>query len=59
MQGDKVLYLNMNRLIEKITLAKLDGPYIKVLNHLERVPQIILNYFGLQPLNQTMRVPLL
>lgn len=59
MQGHKVLYLNMNRLIEKITLAKLDGSYIKVLNHFERVPLIILDDFGLQPLDQTMRVALL
>lgn len=58
-QGYKVLYLNMNRLIEKITLAKLDGSYIKVLNHFERVPLIILDDFGLQPLNQTIRVALL
>lgn len=59
MQGHKVLYLNMNRLIEKITLAKLDGSYIKVLNHFERVALIILDDFGLQPLDQTMRVALL
>lgn len=59
MQGYKVLYLNMNRLIEKIMLAKLDGSYIKVLNHFERVPLIILDDFGLQPLDQTMRVALL
>jgi DNA replication protein DnaC len=58
-QGYKVLYLNMNRLIEKITLAKLDGSYLKVLNHFERVPLIILDDFGLQPLDQTMRVALL
>jgi DNA replication protein DnaC len=58
-QGYKVLYLNMNRLIEKITLAKLDGSYLKVLNHFERVPLIILDDFGLQPLEQTMRVALL
>ena len=58
-QGYKVLYLNMNRLIEKITLAKLDGSYLKVLNHFERVPLIILDDFGLQPLDQTIRVALL
>ena len=58
-QGYKVLYLNMNRLIEKITLAKLDGSYIKVLNHFERIPLIILDDFGLQPLDQTIRVALL
>ena len=35
-QGYKTTYLGMNRLIEKITLSKLDGTYIKLLNHLER-----------------------
>jgi DNA replication protein DnaC len=58
-QGYKVLYLNMNRLIEKITLAKLDGSYLKVLNQFERVPLVILDDFGLQTLDQTMRVAML
>ncbi|MEI6950702.1 IS21-like element helper ATPase IstB [Paraflavisolibacter sp. H34] len=59
LQGHKTLYLNMNRLIEKIMLAKLDGTYIKVLNQMERAPLIILDDFGLQPLDQTMKVALL
>jgi DNA replication protein DnaC len=58
-QGYKTLYLNMNRLIEKITLAKLDGSYIKLLNLFERVPLIILDDFGLQPLNNDLRLALL
>ncbi len=58
-QGYKTQYLNMNRLIEKITLAKLDGSYIKLLNHFERISLIILDDFGLQPLDQTIRVALL
>jgi DNA replication protein DnaC len=58
-QGYKTQYLNMNRFIEKITLAKLDGSYIKMLNHFERIQLIILDDFGLQPLDQTMRVALL
>ncbi len=33
-QGYKTSYLNMNRLIEKVTLSRLDGSYIKLLNHL-------------------------
>lgn len=58
-QGYKTQYMNMNRLIEKIILAKLDGSYIKLLNHFERIPLIILDDFGLQPLDQTIRVALL
>lgn len=59
LQGYKTVYLNMNRLIEKVTLSKLDGSYIKLLNHLERQTLIILDDFGLQPLSQEIRLTLL
>jgi DNA replication protein DnaC len=59
LQGYKTTYLNMNRLIEKVTLSKLDGSYIKLLNHLERQSLIILDDFGLQPLTQEIRLTLL
>ena len=49
----------MNRLIEKITISKLDGTYIKYLNFLERQTLIILDDFGLQPLNQDVKLALL
>ena len=49
----------MTRLIEKVTLAKLDGSYIKLLNHLERQTLIILDDFGLQNLGQDVRLTLL
>ena len=57
--GYKTTYLNMNRLIEKVALSKLDGSYIKLLNHLERQSLIILDDFGLQPLAQEIRLTLL
>lgn len=59
LQGQKTTYLNMNRFIEKVTLAKLDGTYIKLLNHLERQSLIILDDFGLQPLSQDIKLALL
>ena len=58
-QGYKTTYLNMTRLIEKVTLAKLDGSYIKLLNHLERQTLIILDDFGLQNPGQDVRLTLL
>jgi len=58
-QGHRTTYLNMNRLIEKITLAKLDGTYIKFLNYLERQTLIILDDFGLQTLCQDVKLALL
>jgi DNA replication protein DnaC len=57
--GHKTAYFNMNRFIEKMTLARLDGSFIKLLNHLERQSLIILDDFGLQPLNHDMRLALL
>ena len=58
-RGNKTTYLNMNRLIEKVTLSRLDGSYIKFLNILERQSLIILDDFGLQPMNQELRLTLL
>jgi DNA replication protein DnaC len=58
-QRYKTTYLNMNRLIEKISLSKLDGTYIKFLNYLERQTLIILDDFGLQPLSQDVKLALL
>jgi DNA replication protein DnaC len=49
----------MNRFIEKMTLARLDGSFIKLLNHLERQGLIILDDFGLQPLSHDIRLALL
>lgn len=36
LQGHKTTYLNMNRLIEKVTLSKLDGSYIKIIKPLRK-----------------------
>jgi DNA replication protein DnaC len=57
--GHKTMYLNMNRFIEKIHQAKLDGTFIKLLNQIEKTNLIILDDFGLQPLNTEARLALL
>jgi DNA replication protein DnaC len=59
LQGYKTTYLNTNRLIEKITLAKLDGSYLKMLNQMEKQQLVILDDFGLQPITQDVRLTLL
>mgnify|MGYP001765182174 CR=1 FL=1 len=59
LQGHRTVYLSMNRFIEKITLSKLDGTYLKLLNYLERQSLIILDDFGLQPMNQDVKLGLL
>lgn len=57
--GYKTLYLNLNRFTEKIMVAKLDGSFVKLLNQLEKVKLLILDDFGLAPLDQNTRLALL
>ena len=57
--GYKTLYLNLNRFTEKIMVAKLDGSFVKLLNQLERVNLLILDDFGLAPMDQNTRLALL
>lgn len=59
LMGYKTIYLNMNRFIEKIMLAKLDGTFIKVLNQIAKARLLVLDDFGLQPLNAETRLALL
>lgn len=59
MMGYKVYYANMNRLSEKIMLAKLDGTFVKLLNQFGKISILILDDFGLQPLDQNTRLALL
>ena len=57
--GIKTRYFNMNRLIESISMAKTEGSYLKFLNHLEKIPLIIIDDFGLQALNKNMKLAIL
>lgn len=57
--GYKTLYLGMNRFTEKLSLAKLEGSYIKLFNQLEKIPLIILDDFGLTPLENHVKIALL
>ncbi|MBQ2107735.1 MAG: IS21-like element helper ATPase IstB [Bacteroidales bacterium] len=57
--GYRVEYYSMNRFIEKISLAKLDGTLLKVINHIERNDLVIFDDFGLQPLDNNSRLALL
>jgi DNA replication protein DnaC len=57
--GFKTLYLNMNQFIEKVQTAKLGGTYSKMLAQIEKIHLLILDDFGLQPLDQNMKLALL
>ena len=45
-QGLKVLYQNLNRFLEKVALARIDGSFNKMLNGLEKMHLLILGDFG-------------
>ena len=57
--GYKSLYLNLNRFTEKIMVAKLDGSFVKLLNQLEKVSLLILDDFGLAPMDHNTKLALL
>lgn len=57
--GHRVEYFSMNKFIERIALAKLDGSLLKVVNHIERNDLVIFDDFGLQPLDNNSRLALL
>ncbi|MGB4958340.1 MAG: ATP-binding protein [Saprospiraceae bacterium] len=49
----------MNRFTEQLSLAKIQGTYIKWLNQLKKADLIILDDFGLQHLDQNGKLALL
>ena len=59
LQGYRTLYYNMTRFIEKVGETRLDGSYLKQLNHWERTSLIVLDDFGLQTMDQQMKLTLL
>lgn len=57
--GYKVLYHNTNKLMSKLKIAKADGSYIKEIAKIERQNLLILDDFGLQPLDAQGRAMLM
>lgn len=57
--GHRVEYFSMNKFIERIALAKLEGTLLKVINRIERNDLVIFDDFGLQPLDNNSRLALL
>lgn len=58
-EGYRVLYFNMDKLLSKLKMAKADGSYIKEIDRIERQHLIILDDFGLQHLDNQNRLMLL
>jgi DNA replication protein DnaC len=57
--GCKVLYANCTRLFTQLKIAKADGSSIKELMKIEKQDLLILDDFGIQPLDATSRASLL
>lgn len=57
--GYKTLYFGMTRFAEKIIQSKLDGTFLKLLEQLRKTDLIIIDDFGLIPMEQTLRLALL
>ena len=49
--GYKVLYRNCIKLFDELKIAKADGSYIKEINKIEKMDLLILDDFGLKPLD--------
>lgn len=58
-EGYRVLYFNTTKLFSKLKMAKADGSYLKELAKIARHQLVILDDFGLQPLDGQNRIALL
>ena len=57
--GYRTVYQNMNSFVEKVAISKLDGSFLKMITSLEKNDLIILDDFGLQPMDMNTRLALL
>jgi DNA replication protein DnaC len=58
-QGYKVLYRNCGKLFDELKIAKADGSYIKEISKIESQDLLIIDDFGLKPLDNLHRLILL
>jgi len=58
-QGFKVRYFNLNKLFSWMHISKADNSYLKELNKLEKTNLLIIDDFGLQPIEGQNRLLLL
>ena len=57
--GYKVLYRNCIKLFDELKIAKADGSYIKEISKIEKMDLLILDDFGIKPLDSNQRLMLL
>jgi DNA replication protein DnaC len=58
LNGLRAVYLNMNSFVDEIAQARLDGTYRKLIAKLNRNDLVVLDDFGLQPMNPDTRLAL-
>jgi DNA replication protein DnaC len=58
-QGLSSRYFRLSRLLEELALARGDGSYPRVMDRLQKTALLVLDDYGLAPLNQTERRDLL
>ena len=58
-KGYKVLYYNLGKLFNKLTMAKADGTYMKELTKIENHDLLIIDDFGLQTINNEKQLILM
>ena len=58
-EGYRVIYYNTAKIFARLKIAKADGSYLKELARIERQQLVILDDFGLQPLDNQNRLTLL
>lgn len=57
--GYKVMYFNMQKLFQKLRIAKAEGLFIKEMSRIEKQDLLILNDFGIHPIDANIRLELL
>lgn len=58
-KGYKVMYYNMAKLLAKLKMLKADGSYLREITRMEKADLLIIDDFGLQPLDNQNRLSFL
>ena len=58
-QGYRVVYYNTQKLFAKLKLCRAEGSYMKEISRIEKTDLLLLDDFGLQPLDGSKRMELL
>lgn len=59
LNGHRCLYFNSRKLFARLKISKADGSYIKQINRIEKQDLLVIDDFGLQPLDTQERLMLL